>query len=422
MAVTDDSSSRKYGIVVLGASGYTGRLVCSRIAATFPTDFKWAIAGRSADRLNQVAAQLKKEYPDRVQPELKVVAPNDTQRLWEVIGRAKVCISAVLYAVDGESIVRACVEQRTDYVDCNPIPTICRDWIDKFDEQAKERGVALIEACGVRSGLMDLVAIHACREIAQKWSTQMGNMTMRIDLPETDVSGGTVRTMLAFASKGSEALAAAAQPSFLSPIPYTNSLETVRGIHKNALLGTLSNSSPGIDQMRGLVLRSWGLLGGPKGGWGPNFRYNEYEKADSYVGAVLNMVRCYAMLNLLVLAQYTWFRNLVLRSARSLGTGPSEEDLKSQPLTMAAFIEADPRVEKNRGKGCLVELKFADGGYPLSALLMAQAAATLLYDRNLPKGIEGGCLTAGVLGPGFVDRVASGGLDIKTTLVEGYQG
>ncbi|KAK2049469.1 hypothetical protein LZ31DRAFT_514377 [Colletotrichum somersetense] len=411
MAVTDDSSSRKYGIVVLGGSGYTGRLVCSRIAATFPTDFKWAIAGRSAERLNQVAARLKKEYPDRVQPELEVVTPDDTQRLGEVIGRAKVCISAVLYAVDGESIVRA-----------NPVPTICRDWIDKFDEQAKERGVALIEACGVRSGLMDLVAIHACREIAQKWSTQMGNMTMRIDLPETDVSGGTVRTMLAFASKGSEALAAAAQPSFLSPIPYTNSLETVRGIHKNALLGTLSNSSPGVDQMRGLVLRSWGLLGGPKSGWGPNFRYNEYEKADSYAGAVLNMIRCYAMLKLLVLAQYTWFRNLVLRSARGLGTGPSEEDLKSQPLTMAAFIEVDPTVEENRGKGCLVELRFADGGYPLSALLMAQAAATLLYDRNLPKGIEGGCLTAGVLGPGFVDRVVSGGLEMKTTLVEDYQG
>ncbi|KAK1569737.1 Saccharopine dehydrogenase-domain-containing protein [Colletotrichum navitas] len=422
MATTDDSASRKYGVVVVGGSGYTGRLVCSHIAATFPTDLRWAIAGRSAERLGQVAAKLKKEHPDRVQPELEIVTPDDTKRLAEVIGRAKVCISTVLYAVDGENVVRACVEQGTDYVDCAAVPTICRDWIDKFDEQAKEKGVALIESCGFRSAIMDFVAIHACREISEKWSTQMGNMTMRIDLPETDVSGGTVRTMVSFASEGSAALAAAAQPSYLSPIPYTNTLQTVRGIHKNALLGRLTYSSPAGDQTRGLVLRSWGLLGGPNSSWGPNFQYNEYEKADSYGGAILNMVRYFVVLKVLTLVQYKWFRNLVLRSARELGTGPSEEDLKSTPLTAAAFVEADPTVDKNRGKGCLVELKYTNGGYPLAALLMAQAAATLLYERNLPKGIKGGCLTAGVLGPDFVDRVVSGGLEMKTTMIENYRG
>ncbi|KAK1999509.1 hypothetical protein LX36DRAFT_655392 [Colletotrichum falcatum] len=52
---------------------------------------------------------------------------------------------------------------------------------------------------------------------------------------------------------------------------------------------------------------------------------------------------------------------------------------------------------------------------------MAHAAATLLYDRNLPMGVKGGCLTAGVLGTDSVDRVTAGGLDIKTTIVENCQ-
>ncbi|WYZ38315.1 hypothetical protein EsH8_III_000229 [Colletotrichum jinshuiense] len=412
------ADTKTYGIVVVGGSGFTGTMVCTHIAAQFPTNLKWAVAGRSRERLEQLANKLRKEYPDRVQPELEVVSPDDTQTLGEVIGRAKVCISTVLYAVDGENIVRACVEQGTDYVDCAAVPTICRDWIDKFDEKAKENGVALIQSCGFRSAAMDLVAIHACRELSQKWSAQMGNMSMRIDFAETDVSGGTMRTMLAFASEGPKVLAAAGQPSYLTPIPYTNTLQTARGIHNNPLLGLLTNSSPAGDQTRGLVNRSWGLLGGPKSSWGPNFQYNEYEKAGSYAGAIGNLVQCYIVLKVLALVQYPWFKNLVLRSARDLGTGPSEEQLKSVPLTAAALIEADPTVEKNRGKGCLVELRYTEGGYPLAALLMAQAAATLLYDRNLPKGIKGGCLTAGVLGPDFVDRVISGGLEIKTTMVE----
>lgn len=137
MAVSD-STPRKYGIVVLGASGYTGTLVCTHIAAKFSTNLKWSVAGRSRERLEKLAAKLRKEYPDRVQPgekiqsarlksrwepadtpqpDLEIVAPDDTKTLGEVMGRAKVCLSSVVYSVDGDAIIQACIEQRTDYVD-----------------------------------------------------------------------------------------------------------------------------------------------------------------------------------------------------------------------------------------------------------------------------------------------------------------
>lgn len=31
------------------------------------------------------------------------------------------------------------------------------------------------------TGEMDLFAIHACQQIEQKWSAQMGKMTLRVD-------------------------------------------------------------------------------------------------------------------------------------------------------------------------------------------------------------------------------------------------
>lgn len=229
-----------------------------------------------------------------------------------------------------------------------------------------------------------------------------------------------MRTMLSFASGGPKAIAAAGDPSLLTPAstPYTKPIETVRGFHTHPVLGLLTLSSPPGDQARTLINRSWGLLGGPESSWGPNFQYNEYERAHSYLGAVVNLIRCYVILTMFSMVQYPWFKNLLMRNAPELGAGPSEEQIKSLPFTAAAFVEADPAVEKNRGKGCLIKLRYTEGNYPFAAMLMAQAGATLLYDRNLSAGIKGGCLTAGVLGPDFVERARQGGLEIETTMVE----
>lgn len=62
------SESRQYDIVVFGATGYTGKLTAEHIATNLPTDLKWALAGRSASKLEAVAAECKTLNPDRVQP------------------------------------------------------------------------------------------------------------------------------------------------------------------------------------------------------------------------------------------------------------------------------------------------------------------------------------------------------------------
>lgn len=71
---SSDPAPRKYGIVVLGASGYTGTMVCMHIAAKFPTNLRWSVAGRSRERLEKLAVKLREEYPDRVQPGKKMLS------------------------------------------------------------------------------------------------------------------------------------------------------------------------------------------------------------------------------------------------------------------------------------------------------------------------------------------------------------
>ncbi len=47
------------------ATGYTGQFTAEQIAKSLPTNLKWAVAGRSRDKLEQLVAGLARQYPVR---------------------------------------------------------------------------------------------------------------------------------------------------------------------------------------------------------------------------------------------------------------------------------------------------------------------------------------------------------------------
>ena len=63
-----NSMDSSYELVVLGATGYTGKLVAEHITTKLSTDIKWAVAGRNAQKLKNLTDSLKKLNPDRIQP------------------------------------------------------------------------------------------------------------------------------------------------------------------------------------------------------------------------------------------------------------------------------------------------------------------------------------------------------------------
>lgn len=48
--------------------GYTGKITAEYITTNLPTDLKWAVAGRSREKLEKIAAELKSLNTDRRQP------------------------------------------------------------------------------------------------------------------------------------------------------------------------------------------------------------------------------------------------------------------------------------------------------------------------------------------------------------------
>lgn len=66
-------AGRQYDFVLFGATGYTGLYTAEHIVTSFPTDLKWAIAGRSHDKLTAIGKKIKSLNADRKDPGMTVV-------------------------------------------------------------------------------------------------------------------------------------------------------------------------------------------------------------------------------------------------------------------------------------------------------------------------------------------------------------
>ncbi|KAH9908270.1 Saccharopine dehydrogenase-domain-containing protein [Xylariomycetidae sp. FL2044] len=414
--MTDAKSSRKYGILLMGATGYTGILIAEHIAANLPTDLRWAISGTSQTKLERLAEKLSK-FGDRLQPEIEVVSVEDENRLNSVISQSRVCISSVLYSLAGEQIVRACAENGTDYVDVAAIPILVQTWIRKYHDKAKETGAALIHACGALITPLDIMVWLAAQEIEVKWSLKLRDVVLRLDELDTNISGGTMRTVINNAALGLKATRQAEQPSALSPVNHPGTLTAKRGVHHHPSLGWLTASSVTADQDRALIYRTWGLLQGTNKNYGPNFSFNEYEKSSSVLGGVGLILQSYLIGFVMSLARIPFLRSMMLSAAAEPGNGPDVELARKIAVTMEAVAIAD-QSGGGSSKQAHVKFIYPNGHYPVSALFAAQAAASLLYGKDLEGGLPGGCLTPAILGRDFVERCQSVGCHWTVDLQE----
>lgn len=146
---------REYEIVVLGATGYTGKYTAEHITTSLPTDLKWAVAGRSEAKLKQVLSDLKSLNADRPEPgiEIATLQKDDIVRLAK---KTKVLITTIgPYHKYGTVVFEACAETGTHYLDVTgEVPWVLQ-MVQKYHETAKRSGA--IVSSSLRPSSMQLV-------------------------------------------------------------------------------------------------------------------------------------------------------------------------------------------------------------------------------------------------------------------------
>ncbi|KAK2591222.1 hypothetical protein QQS21_011087 [Conoideocrella luteorostrata] len=413
---------RQYDLIVFGATGYTGRLTTEHIAINFPTNLKWAVAGRSESKLQAVVADCQKFNADRSPPSIELADVSDETELRSLVKKAFVAITTVgPYCLYGEPIFKLCAETGTHYLDCTgEVPWVAR-MIKKYEGTAKKTGAIMLPQAGVESAPPDLVTWSMAQHLRKDLNAHTKDAVVSIHNLTSKPSGGTLATVLVhFEHFPLKEVVQATKPYATSPIPHTSGarpqrslLQRILGVTSLPNLGLVTTSIAGTTD-QAVVTRTWGLLHEIPSRrdefYGPKFTWAEYFKARNWLHGIA--VHFALALGGFFLVFVPPFRSLVRRFVYQPGEGVSREDMAKEEVEYRGT--ASPDIESNpTNKQALCRAWFHGSMYALTGIFLAEGALAILED-DLQLG--GGSYTPACLGQSYVDRLHRAGfkIDVKT--------
>ncbi|CAI7661811.1 unnamed protein product [Penicillium manginii] len=411
-------TSLQYDLVLLGPTGYTGRFCADHIVQNHPTNLKWAIAGRSAAKMDPIAQELRALVPDRVQPDVLEVQLNSAE-LDELAKKTKIIINCIgPYHKYSSPVVEACANNGTHYLDVTGETPWIKIMIDKYHDTAKNNGAIIIHSVGVESAPADMLAWALVKKVREDLSCNTREITSCIkEMKSSGASGGTLNTIISIfdwlpTSKllkftGPFSLAAGPSPK---DIPRETILQKLLGARSVRDLGILTTSPNGMADMA-IVYRSSTLM--PEF-YGKRFAFHQFLNVRNvFIGALVH-VGMMVGLSLLLLPPVRW---LLRKFIFAPGNGPSMQDSLNDHLEYHAVATADqqgPSPKRVFGK-----LTYQGSMYVYTGLLVAEAAMVILEnEEKIKKVSRGGIVTTAALGQEFVDRLDQVGCRIETKVLE----
>jgi len=208
------AENREFDIIVYGATGYTGRLVAEYL--NDKNGLKWAMAGRSADKLVEVRDLIGAA----ADTPLIVADASDPDTLDAMVKRTKVVLTTVgPYQLYGNELVAACVANGTDYTDLCGEPAWMRQKIDQHDAAAKASGARIVFSAGFDSIPFDLGVLMLQKHCVATFGAPAPRVKGRVRAMKGTFSGGTAASLkatMAAASKDPAVIGYLTNPFSLS--------------------------------------------------------------------------------------------------------------------------------------------------------------------------------------------------------------
>ena len=191
IGITMASESSSYDLIVFGATGFVGSILCHYLVNQTKTqaDLKWAIAGRSQAKLDKLVPSLG---PNAVALPRFIADTTDESTLRELCAQTRVIISTVgPYALYGEPLVKVCAETGTDYCDLTGEAQWIRRMMDAYGDLAQRSGARIIHCCGFDSIPSDLGVYYLQQQAQSRFGSPCVRVKMRVKGAQGGVSGGT---------------------------------------------------------------------------------------------------------------------------------------------------------------------------------------------------------------------------------------
>jgi short subunit dehydrogenase-like uncharacterized protein len=408
---------RDLDIVVYGATGFVGRLVAEYLAGAAPEGVRIGLAGRSADKLAAVRAELPAAAADWP---VIVADAADKQALSELAQRTTAVATTVgPYAKYGIPLVAACAEAGTHYADLTGEVLFVRQCADEFDEVARATGARIVNACGFDSIPSDLGVLTTYLAAERAGAGTLGDTRFVMRAVKGGFSGGTIdslRNQLDVAADDPAAKGLLGDPFALSPDRDAEPPRE-RGARDNDILGIGYDSKLGgwtgpfvmASYNTRIVRRSNALLGWE---YGPDFHYQEVTGFGSTpLGPVLAGGMAVGLAGLVAGMRFGPARALLDRVLPAPGEGPSEDTRRNGYFRAEIYANT----ETGRRVRTIVAAK-GDPGYAATSVMLGESALCLALD-DLPH--RAGVVTPAVaMGEVLVKRLRAAGFTFDASVTD----
>lgn len=395
---SSSKTDREFDVILYGASSFVGKYVAEHLhRRAQETGLRWAMAGRSAEKL----ATIKQELGAPEVPVLLAEA-HDAGALNELAARTKAIASTVgPYAQYGSALVGACAAQGTDYCDLTAEIPWVRRMMDTHGATAAKTGARIVHGCGFDSIPSDLGTWFLQQRAQEQFGTPCHFVKMRLKKASGGFSGGTIASLTDMVTTG----AADAEARQILLNPYALMDYGRAGSQKDKWLAAYDRDAgewraPFIMAPINsrVVQRTNFLLGQP---WGVDFVYDEAMLTGGGVlGAALAGGVTAALGSFVGMMALKPTRALLQKVLPAPGEGPSAKAIENGFFEMHAYGYA---AEGERIK--VVVSGERDPGYGATSKMLAEAAMSLALDRD-ESSVRGGFWTpATAMGQKLVDRL-----------------
>ncbi len=168
-------NERAWDLVVFGATGDAGMAIATYVANNVDSykkvgsnKFRWAIAGRSGDKLKKLRSRLNASTTS--DKDIGVLRSDVAfgRDMSELANSTRVLVSAVgPYTILGERVYAACVEHGTNYVDVTGEVDWVGSMMKKYQARAMETGSTLCSFAGYDCVPCDITLYLARKELSK---------------------------------------------------------------------------------------------------------------------------------------------------------------------------------------------------------------------------------------------------------------
>jgi short subunit dehydrogenase-like uncharacterized protein len=390
--------TRDHDVIVFGATGFTGRLVADYLKRCAPPgQVRWAIAGRSRDKLEALGLGVPILVGDALDPAAMLAIARGTR---------VVCTTAGPFARYGSELVAACAQAGTHYCDLTGEVPWMRRMIDAHHDRARASGARIVHTCGFDSIPSDLGTWATQQAFIERFGYPARKVTALFGEQSGGVSGGTVASAIETMSEADtdhEVRRVLRNPYALDPDPDAPHPpapdERSIGWERHLKMFTVPFVMAQVNTR--VVRRAHALAGAP---WGTDFVYREVMSTPGTARGVAMAVGVTGGLAALSFAMTRpALRARLARRAPQPGEGPSAERRAHGHWKLRLVAEGNPGDVQ-----LYVVSDRADPGYGSTAKMLGESALCLALD---PLTSPGGVQTPSVaMARPLIDRLRAAGL------------